>query len=544
MRTTLLRGCLFGCLFGCTGAIGSAPGEPSLEPPGGPQGPGAPPTLARCDDAEVVPSATPLRRLTSREYRETLATLFAPVALPSVSLAEVPSEFDTDVSVQGVDNAVVESARVGAEEVATAAVADPRWLGCDVEREDCVSAFVDEFAPRLLRRQLSEAESDRIALALRRNDLGGPQASLQVVLEGLLQSESFLYRPEVGDPSLAAPEGFRALSGPEVATRLSYLLVGGPPDAALLARADTLTDTDPLRETANELLARDELAGVEAFHRMWMNLERLDLVDLSASTRGSLKMSVERTLEDAFRSANVDEPFAERVFADSTAYVNGELASLYGVDATGDELAPVSLPDARGGLLTQPAMLLAMSGGLSNHPVHRGVFVLERILCREVPDPPESEEIDPALGSESTGLDPEGIYTLRERIEAATDREECASCHDDINPIGFAFEIYDNESGVQDVDEGLPVDASGAFDGLPFRDAVELSEQFADSSRVASCVATQWFRFSQGRHETSEDGCAIRNAAVNLQESGDPKEMLLAFITSPAFRLIPAEDFE
>jgi hypothetical protein len=73
--------------------------------------------------------------------------------------------------------------------------------------------------------------------------------------------------------------------------------------------------------------------------------------------------------------------------------------------------------------------------------------------------------------------------------------------------------------------------------GTPFNGAVELANRLAGSAQVADCVATQWFRFSLGRLESTNDACSLHGVREGFRASGGNIRALLARIAlSDAFR--------
>src|SRR5205823_2930439 len=111
-------------------------------------------------------------------------------------------------------------------------------------------------------------------------------------------------------------------------------------------------------------------------------------------------------------------------------------------------------------------------------PVHRGLRVLEQMLCYQMPPPP--------AGLVLPSVDPTPDSTTRQRLEMATDNPTCQSCHHEINPVGFAFEHYDELGVWRDTEHGLPIDSSGEIFGTDmqgkFADAIELVKRMADSN--------------------------------------------------------------
>jgi hypothetical protein len=82
-----------------------------------------------------------------------------------------------------------------------------------------------------------------------------------------------------------------------------------------------------------------------------------------------------------------------------------------------------------------------------------------------------------------------GIVTaptsLRQRLERHRQNPACASCHEVMDPIGFALENYDLIGKWRDTDGGVPVNASGKlFDGTPL-DGPESLRRALDGRRDA-----------------------------------------------------------
>ena len=127
----------------------------------------------------------------------------------------------------------------------------------DADR-DCAMGYVEELAPRLWRRPLTEDELGRVrALYDGFAAEHGPAAGVRIVIEAMLQSPNFLYRIEQG---VAEDEQVVALRDYELASRLSYFLWNSMPDAELFEAA-----------AAGELRTK---AGLEAQARRMIQDER------------------------------------------------------------------------------------------------------------------------------------------------------------------------------------------------------------------------------------------------------------------------------
>lgn len=197
-----------------------------------------------------------------------------------------------------------------------------------------------------------------------------------------------------------------------------------------------------------------------------------------------------------------------------------------------------TIPDSvrRAGVLTHPAWLASHSLNFENdpNPVHRGKWVRENLLCGEVPPTPITVE---------AALDPETKdQTTRERVKQKTEQGSCVGCHALMNPLGYPFEIYNHIGILRDDDHGKEPDGSSTLVNMPdpalngpVRDAVEMSEKFAESQFVKRCFIRQSFRYFMGREETMQDACVLSQMEAAYDERGSFKAMLQALWTSPAF---------
>jgi hypothetical protein len=193
----------------------------------------------------------------------------------------------------------------------------------------------------------------------------------------------------------------------------------------------------------------------------------------------------------------------------------------------------------RAGMLTHPAWLAThgVNSPTDGHPIHRGLWIREKLLCGAVPPLPMSVDAQlPAMPSKS----------VRERLEAVTTNASCWGCHKLIDPLGIPFETYDHYGRyrtVEVVGDGttVPVTAQStlvetgdpALDGVTVNDGVDLARRLAGSPRVEECFVRHTFRFFVKRPETYADACtlvAMRDSFRQSDQSLD--EMLVALVTS------------
>src|SRR5207244_9970249 len=81
--------------------------------------------------------------------------------------------------------------------------------------------------------------------------------------------------------------------------------------------------------------------------------------------------------------------------------------------------------------------------------VVRGKWILETLLG--VPPPPPPPNVPPLDQTKIAG-------TLRQRMELHRKNPVCASCHSQIDPLGFALENFDGVGTFRKVDGGAAVD--------------------------------------------------------------------------------------
>ncbi len=425
---------------------------------------------------------------------------------------------------------------------------DPAAGALSGEREVCVHAAMEMLAERAFRRPLDAGERARIeSLYATGVELEGFHAGLGMVVAWILRSPHFLYLIEVGQEGGSDAGGPIPLTSWELATRLSYTLCERPPDAMLrsLAEDESLLEPDVLEAQARRLL--DGECGrttVTRFFEQWLGVDALveiardpevypeftpdmPLAMLAETRRYVTEMTYER-------EASVAELHGGR-----TTWVDGTVGGLYGLDVVGDEVVEVQLPEARAGLLTQPGVLTVTSKFEQTSPVHRGVFVLEEILCDDLPSPPEDIDIVPPE------LDPS--LTTRERWEQHSSDPTCAACHRLMDPVGFALEEFDAIGRWRDSENGQPVDSTGGIPSLDIADGElqggrAVAEAIAASEQASRCFARQWARFAHARLEAEEDPAI--SALGDLALESPIHQVMLELVLSDEFRYryLPAED--
>lgn len=499
MRATVIV--LAGLVVACGGG-GSGDGDGGS---GDGSGSGGDADGGSVDCAQTLP-ARRLRRLTHVEYDRTVRDLVGLDMSLGTGFApdNIVDGYTNDADALLVSGLLADQYRTAAEAVAEAMVADlATHLPCDAaDGAPCAEAFVVQFGRRAFRRPVEQDELARYTALhgeLATDD--GFEEALRWTIAAMLQSPAFLYRAELG---VEQEDGTYLLTSHELATALSYLVVGTMPDAALDADADAdlLHDPEVLLGHAARLLERpDAVMPVHTFVDAWLRTGLLELAtrdpelfpEATADVRAAMRGETSRLVDEAWRGGTL----RDLLLADHS-YMTDDLAAYYGLSPAGEADAEgyrrVELGDRYGGILTHGSVLLTHSLPQSSSPIHRGLVVRERLLCNDLPPPP------PGVVNEAPVIEP-GVST-RERYQMHSANPSCAACHDLLDPIGFGFEHYDAVGRWRADDEGVAIDASGSImgagDPVAFDGTAELAALLAEDPVVHACYAQQWSTFALG----------------------------------------------
>lgn len=516
---------------------------------------------AHCSD-RITPGPAPLRRLTNTEYNNTVRDLLGDGSRPADRFPpeEETLGFDNNANGRGVTQVHIEMFMDTAERLVAEALRDRRddIIRCDIALVDetiCATQTINRFGRMAYRRPLSERESTRLLTYFQ--ELRAEETfddAIAIVLEVILQSPHFLYRTEFGREDDDG-DGVVMLTGFELATRLSYLLWGSPPDDELLAAAE-IGELDTAAGIAGQArrMLDDPRArkASEHFHNQWLFLKRLPnvfkdpelLPEYTPELRDLLAAETKSFVEYVIFDGEGD---LGTLLAGPYTFLNKALAEFYGLpsDGMGEALQQYVMPgDQRAGVLTHGSLMTILAKFNQTSPVLRGHFIREHILCQYIAPPPADINITPP------DLDPN--LTTRERFRQHNDNPDCAGCHAKMDPVGLPFENYDPLGRWRTHEGDLPIDSTGELKFTwdangPVENGVELIRRLAGSEEVRQCYATQWFRYAHGRDVAFDDEChmfdlmqAFGGADWNI------RELLVALTQTEAFRyrnvIVPGSD--
>lgn len=504
-------------------------------------GPSAPDTI------ELTAAGPTTPRLTQDQYRRSVQALLGddiemPVALEPDSRASgflAAGASRTTISSRGV-----EQYEAAAYQLAAQAFSSPerraRVVPCSETTDACRDEFLVSVARRLWRRSASQEELERLrAVASQAHTtLGEFDDGLEFALAAMLQSPNFLFRVDRMDPT-------GLLDGPSLASRLSFFLWNAPPDEALLELAESgaLLEDATLAAEVDRMLADPRArSGVRQFFSDMYELDRLDgltkapelFPHISDDFGPSAREETLRVIEAlAFERADFRDLLTTR-----RTFLNRKMAAIYDVAApTREGFGAYEFDEAsmRRGILGHASFLALWAHPVSTSATLRGMYIQQKLLCRVIPPPPAG--VDTSI-PEPTGDNP----TLRDRIAEHLEVESCATCHRLTDPVGLAFENFDGIGRFRTTDDGVQVDTSGTFDGVPFDDPVELAAALRASESFGACVAQRLASYATSHAEFAGDKQEIAALGKAFAATGHDLLALMKLIAlSDGFRRVNKE---
>jgi hypothetical protein len=382
---------------------------------------------------------------------------------------------------------------------------------------DCARKILSTLVRRAYRRPGTDAEVDRLLPFYTAGRAeGGFDRGIQKALERLLVSPQFLFRIERDPANVASGTTYR-VSALELASRLSFFLWSSIPDDELLdvAVSGKLKEPAVLDQQVRRMLADSRSESmVTNFAAQWLFLRDIEskrpdeilFPEWDETLRAAFRRETELFLNSILRE---NRSVLELLTADYT-FLNERLARHYRIpNVQGSYFRRVTLPQGslRGGLLGQGSILTVTSYAARTSPVVRGKWVLENLLAAPPPPPPPNV---PALRTESD--EPGRTLTMREATVRHRASPVCASCHAQMDPIGFAMENFDAVGKWRDSDAGAPIETSGVLPNGTQIDGLAGLKQalLAKPEHFASAVTEKLLMYALGRNLQYYDVPAVR----------------------------------
>ena len=408
----------------------------------------------------------------------------------------------------------------------------------------CARKIFSTVARRAFRRPVNpqDLEAPMVFYADARRS-GGFDAGVRAGVARVLASPSFVFRAERDPADLPAGAAHR-VSDIELASRLSFFLWNSIPDDELLnlAIAGRLHEPGVLEAQVRRMVADARAESmVSNFTGQWLQLRNLQLVKpdllLFPDFDDNLRQAFRRETELFFASIMRENRSALDLLNADYTFVNERLARHYGIPGVyGDRFRRVTLTDPnRRGLLGQGSILSLTSVATRTSPVIRGKYIVSNFLnTPPLPPPPVVPPLDKSVPADRPS-------TVREQLELHRANAVCASCHRNIDPVGFALENFDVVGQWRDTTrEGLKIDSSGVLvDGTPVNGPVELRKALLARPDVfVGTVTEKLLIYALGRGLDPSDMPVVRHIVKQASaENYGFMSIILGIVESSPFQM-------
>ena len=413
----------------------------------------------------------------------------------------------------------------------------------DSETDTGARQILSALMKRAYRRPVTAADlRGPLALYQKGRADGGFDAGIEMALSGVLVNPNFLFRLEP-DPAGIAPNTPYRVSDLELASRLSFFLWSSIPDDELLnaAIAGKLHEPVVLERQVRRMMADSRSrALVDNFAAQWLHLRNLASMTpdmrLFPAFDDNLRQAFRQETELFFDSVLREDRSVLDLLRANYTFVNERLAKHYGIPHVyGSHFRRIALDknSERGGLLRQGSILTVTSYATRTSPVVRGKFVLDNLLG--VPPPPPLPDV-PALKDNTV----DGNLTVRKRLAEHRTNAVCAGCHNLMDPIGLSLEKFDAVGRRRNVENGVPIDASGGFpDGSRFVDVDGLEAALLRRPELfVSAFAEKLLTYASGRGVEYYDAPAIRTVVKDARaQDFHISSIVLGVVRSKPFQM-------
>ena len=369
----------------------------------------------------------------------------------------------------------------------------------------------------------------------------GFEAGIQAALESILVNPTFLFRVEKNPVEINGAS--YSVSDLDLTSRLSFFLWSSLPDEELidLAAANKLSKPETLEKQVRRMLTDERASSlVTNFAAQWLYLRNLDSVtpdlrlfpDFDDNLRRAFRRETELFVGSILRE---DRSVLDMLKADYT-FLNERLAKHYRIpNVFGSRFRRVALAQVhqRGGLLRQGSILTVTSYATRTSPVIRGNWILENLIGMP-PKPPPPDV--PVLDKNKVNAE----LSIRERLVAHRTNPACASCHERMDPIGFALENFDAVGRWREFEDGRVIDVAGGLpDGSTFDGVAKLEDGLLDRPELFVRTLTEKLLiYALGRGMESYDAPAVRKIVAEAKlENYRISSIILGVTKSVPFRM-------
>ncbi len=408
--------------------------------------------------------------------------------------------------------------------------------------DDSMRGLIDKMGKWILRGPLKSHEVTLYrGLSTTAAAAGGDfKEAVGLIINAMLQSPRFLYRIEN-----QRGDGTRwPVTEHELASRISYILWGAPPDQFLLKAAESgalFSDSGLDEQIARMLRDPRSIRRSKDFIAQWLHLDRLNNLQPNAEKFPNWEHQLAIDMRQETLAYFEDIVWKQKrplhnLFDAQFTYATPKLAAHYNLPAIEKEIPlaryHLSKQPGRGGLLTHGSVLTV--GGDEASMVSRGLFILHDLLRGVVKDPPPCVDTTPVPSR--PGL------TQRAIAEQRIANVQCGGCHGKFEPLAFGLEKFDGIGAYRETDEHgnkLRDDGEILFPGAAktasYNSSEELMQILANSERLRESLTWKLTQFAIGRPLVFADSEEVDKIHQKAQKNRGTYQSLITEIVKSEF---------
>jgi mono/diheme cytochrome c family protein len=416
----------------------------------------------------------------------------------------------------------------------------------------CAQSILSRLARQAFRRPTT-VEDTKVLMAFYqsgRGKTGTFEDGIERGIQGILSDPEFVFRAEAPSSRLHTGQAYR-INDLELASRLAFFLWSTAPDDQLidLASRGRLSDPKVLEAQVRRMVVDPRSREfVKNFAGQWLQLRNLPSAapstqlfpDFDDNLRQAFRIEAEMFFESILRE---DRSVLDLLTADYT-FVNERLARHYGIpNVYGSQFRRVTLQgplEDRRGLLGKGAILLTTSNPDRTSPVLRGKWVLMNVLGVVPPEPPPGIPLLRESGKMANGQPVPLEVSMRDRMQEHRASPTCATCHQMMDPIGFALEAFDAIGKARTHEFGKPLDLSSQLtDGAKFQGPSGLRQGLERySPQFVNNLTEKLLVYALGRSVDYRDMPQVRAIVRDATAKNfSMSSLILGIIKSPAFTM-------
>lgn len=367
---------------------------------------------------------------------------------------------------------------------------------------------------------------------------------MRTMVGAVLGMPDFLYIYETPDQESSGikDQGRQRINDFELAARLAQFFWSSIPDDALLDLAESGKLSAPTTLSAQiDRMLNDRRSSrfCDNFPAQWLQLERLitSVPDPKKFAyfyhgdgyRASMHMMAEPLL--LFETLYIEDRSVMELLDPKFTWESNMLHANYAGKAGAHDLSVqvfkrVPLTDPRrGGVITSAAVMTMTATPTRTQPITRGAWV-NAVIFNDPPEPAPAD-VPPLPEASEEEL---SKLTIRERLAVHRKREDCAGCHNKIDPFGFALENFGPTGVWRDkYENGRKVDVSGVlFNQHEFETFVEFKQLILEEKqRFIRGFTAHLLSYALGRELGQADSPTLDDITAEAMAGGDQMRAVL-----------------